>query len=306
MSWWRFTAGTGMAAMSFQALKKIVKSNSLVGSYVLGMIGGASGRLAYQLLTPEQRSELEEILGQDGISQEIPPEMQEMPVGIEGIKESIRRERSRPMGSCERIKDEIRTSYRPAADSTLDTQIRQIARQERQIERLREQLGQYEALNLGDISERYQVILNDSSVTNPFVINSELLRVARQQAQGARSEAEKAGALFHWFEANIPYDERHPDTYRTSLETMRQGTGVCGESAYLYVCMARAINLRSAWAVVERDFRGQDVHHACAAVKVEGELMLVDPAYHLFDAKHKRYHIMNDSQAIELFRSMRG
>ena len=53
------------------------------------------------------------------------------------------------------------------------------------------------------------------------------------------------------------------------------------------------------------DYENEDVNHACAAVKLNKQI-LVDPAYRKFDIKHKKFKILSDQEAVPHFKAMRG
>jgi transglutaminase-like putative cysteine protease len=153
-------------------------------------------------------------------------------------------------------------------------------------------------MNLADING-YTVYLNDSSVLNPFGIDAELLRTIRDETKGYYNTSDKARRLFDWFEKDIQYGKNGKHGCITGLELFRQRKGVCSEMAYLYVTMARGVGIESSFVSVDRDYAGKKVNHACAGVRLDRKYALVDPAYHAFDIKHRKWELWNDARAIQ-------
>jgi len=111
----------------------------------------------------------------------------------------------------------------------------------------------------------------------------------------------KARAIFNWMEGNIRYGSSQRSVgYRNSAEVMRDNEGVCGEMAFLYVPLARLASLTSGFVIVDRDDQGRKVHHACAYVETNRHI-LVDPAYHQFDIRHRDFRYLSDREAMDLF-----
>lgn len=53
--------GGGLTAVTYQAIKKTAKSNSFIGSFLYGMIGGAATKAALDMVPPDRRSTLEDL-----------------------------------------------------------------------------------------------------------------------------------------------------------------------------------------------------------------------------------------------------
>ncbi len=157
-------------------------------------------------------------------------------------------------------------------------------------------------------TRKYDIVVIERAAENPFQISGKLAQIALTQSARARSPMTKAKALFDWIEGHVRYGSHRPPGigYRDSIETKIAGEGVCGEMAFLYVAVARVIGLVANFVIVERDDRGQLVNHACAAIRHEDRLVLVDPAYHTFSIAHQKYRVLNDLEAHEAFRSMRS
>jgi transglutaminase-like putative cysteine protease len=161
-------------------------------------------------------------------------------------------------------------------------------------------------LDFKQIRDEYQVALNDTSIPNPFVISTELVRIIRSYTRDLSGEEPKARAIFDWIEENIDYgDSKKTHNYRNTQEVLKHREGVCGEMAFLYVTMARSLNLRSSYVSVSRDCFGKEVHHACAAVDIGIKDILADPAYHQFNIRHKEFQVLSDLQVLERFAQWR-
>ncbi|MBT5023141.1 transglutaminase domain-containing protein [Candidatus Woesearchaeota archaeon] len=175
------------------------------------------------------------------------------------------------------------------------------------IDALKEQYKQYNQaiLDVGEIRDEYQLLVNDESVRNPFIVSSGLVDIIRNETKNLNSNEKKARRIYDWIEKNIEYG-KGLKKYSNSEEVINQRRGVCGEMAFVYVTMARCIGLKSSYVSVRRDYSGKKVHHACAVVRTERGNIFVDPAYHTYDVKHKDYEVLNDVEVLERFNQWRG
>ena len=152
------------------------------------------------------------------------------------------------------------------------------------------------------------ILLTDQSIVCPFTINEELVSLSLDITSRHFENLEKHLAIYNWMQQNIKYDydgmmridNNLPRPYKTSLETFYTKTGNCAEMAFLYIVMARSCSLDSRFVFVEVDFRGEKVCHACAVSLGK----LIDPAYETFDINHKKYTVMNDLDASNIFSEM--
>lgn len=93
--------------------------------------------------------------------------------------------------------------------------------------------------------------------------------------------------IFDWITANIIYDKDHGKFfYRTARETYNDGHGICGELSVLYMAFLQEAGIDSAFAEIIKDFKGDDVAHACVVIKQDGRQFLSDPAYKIFEIGH--------------------
>jgi transglutaminase-like putative cysteine protease len=161
--------------------------------------------------------------------------------------------------------------------------------------------------SLGKVNNQYYVVLTDDVENNPFIIDQNLARLSVQLTQSLNEPEAKARALYHWVQSHIDYDKNmEKGTYRNSLEVFSEKKGVCGSMAFLYISMARNVGLSARYASVKKDFKGDKVRHGCAVVALPSRSVLVDPAYNMFDAKHKLWIPLTDNEAVLNYRSWRG
>ena len=105
--------------------------------------------------------------------------------------------------------------------------------------------------------------------------------------------------IFDWITENIVYDKNHGRFfYRTARETYNDGHGVCGELSVLYMAFLREMGIASAFAEVMKDFKGDDVKHACVLINNDGKQFLSDPAYKVFEIDHLNWLEWNEKKLI--------
>jgi transglutaminase-like putative cysteine protease len=162
-------------------------------------------------------------------------------------------------------------------------------------------------LNVSEIPEAYNLIVNDESLQNPLIINSALVQIIQKHVKPYNGVEDKSRAIFDWMQQNIEYGtSKRRNGYKNSEETLNDKQGICGEMAFLYISMARCCSIKSAYASVTIDSAGKKVYHGCAAVNLMPGIILVDPAYHTFDIKHKSYQIITDKEVLSRFNEWRG
>ena len=141
----------------------------------------------------------------------------------------------------------------------------------------------------------------------PFILNNKMKNIAQGICNFTQDNEIKARRLFDWTVKNIKYgkQKRGGEGYKNSIEVFESGEGVCGEMAALYVTMTRASGIRSSYVSVRRDFKGENVHHACAMIDIPGKFdrfTLVDPAYKSFDVAHKKFKPLSDFEIYETYK----
>lgn len=161
--------------------------------------------------------------------------------------------------------------------------------------------------NVSPVKGNGAYVLTDDR-DHPFQVTNMIAAISREVTKGQERDYDKAVSIYNWIKRNIAYghDKLNPRIqYRTAPEVLETQEGVCGEMAILYVVMARCASLESNFVIVDVDCDGKEVNHACASVRAEGIIRLVDPAYHRFDVKHIRYRIMPDSEAVSMLETIR-
>lgn len=156
------------------------------------------------------------------------------------------------------------------------------------------------ALDTSQIDPSYNVLITDNSVESPFIISSQLVRIIRSATKASQTKESKARAIYDWIEQNIDYG-KIAKGYINSEEVLRCKKAICAEMAFLYIAMARSVGLKSNFVSVDRDCLGERANHACAVVETERPLVFVDPAYHIYDVKHEKYHIWRDKEIMKEF-----
>jgi len=161
--------------------------------------------------------------------------------------------------------------------------------------------------NVAQTQSSRTVLTDDSD--HPFQITKELADLTDEIINDAVTDINKLRNIFNWFSDNIVYGTQKREInngYRTSNEVFRDKEGICGEMASLFVVMSRYIGIKSNYVSVKKDLFDKSVYHACSGVQINGETILIDPAYKTFDAKHKDFVIRTDIEAIEHIKSWRN
>lgn len=161
------------------------------------------------------------------------------------------------------------------------------------------------SLDTSQIDPDYSVVVTDNSIESPFIISPQLIRIIRAATRASYTRESKARAIYDWIENNIDYGKMTKG-YLNSEEVLKYKKGICAEMVFLYMAMSRSVGLKSNFVYVSKDCFGKRVRHACAAVETEKPLVLVDPAYHMYDVKHRKYHIWSDKVIMKEFGELRG
>ncbi|MFA5994052.1 MAG: transglutaminase-like domain-containing protein [Parcubacteria group bacterium] len=160
--------------------------------------------------------------------------------------------------------------------------------------------------DIGIHDEAIITITNDRM--QPFQLSGSMVKECQKIVTGKTGDMEKARAIFDWFETNISYDHaraaRTGSGYRNARQVFDDRKGICGEMTFLYVVMAWYSGILSACYVhVEKDYRGEQVCHACAGFNHHGRIALVDPAYGMFDVQHQECKVKDNQETIDTFKS---
>jgi hypothetical protein len=151
--------------------------------------------------------------------------------------------------------------------------------------------------NLQNISSVINGLFNPgSNEKSPIMVNEQIRNIANRLTGRIYDFEVKGYSLFDWFEHNMTYEKGIGDgKYKSSERTFWDRTGNCAEMAFLYIAMARSVNMESYFTTVKVDCFNKNVQHACASIQGSGKkIILVDPAYHVFDVKHKESEIYDD------------
>ncbi len=140
-------------------------------------------------------------------------------------------------------------------------------------------------------------------VVNPVASSSEIKRWALQLTEDADSDLGKARAIFDGLVRPISFRNMHG--MRTAQEVFAAFNDPnesfnCQEFAKLYIALARDAGLKAFFTIVDKDYSGKPINHACAAVFVDGKALLVDLSYRWFGVPHKKVVIMDDMQTITI------
>ena len=107
------------------------------------------------------------------------------------------------------------------------------------------------------------------------------------------SEEQIARTLFDWVVENIQYEEC--PGVDTAVNVFESKKGKCGGQARLLIALARDFGLDARYVLVDRDYNGKQVKHACAWVRIDGRGCLIDPTYKMFDADHQTWRKVPDT-----------
>lgn len=138
-------------------------------------------------------------------------------------------------------------------------------------------------------------------VVNPLAMTPELVAEARRLTLGLPNDATRILALFS--EVARRGRGRNEGPRYTASEALKasqnpQNRFVCQEYAKLFVGLARAVGIDSWLVHIDRDAFGYPCYHDCAAILVDGDIMLVDPTWRLMGILHEEYSVLDDVQAI--------
>lgn len=186
-----------------------------------------------------------------------------------------------------------------------------IAYMERQLRRLKATLAPefVEATmpmsyNAEELQLKLQAILSADELgvlVRPLESTPDIKRWAEELTHGATNELAKAKALYDGLTRHIhiksPHDARTARQVFASWTDPKESFN-CQDYTKLYVTLARDVGIISWYVHVDKDYSGKAVPHDCAAVFIDGKVLLVDPTYRWFGVPHEDFVILNDLQAI--------
>lgn len=134
------------------------------------------------------------------------------------------------------------------------------------------------------------------------VVSSDVESLARHLTEPARTDRDRARALYRWLGENISYDVAalsQKDLPDQSAEAVfKRGTAVCGGYANLFQAMATVVGVESQvipgrspdpGLELATRFGPEESNHAWNAVKIDGEWQLLDCTWgagHLDETRH--------------------
>jgi len=153
-----------------------------------------------------------------------------------------------------------------------------------------------------DSTLKQRLVLSTSNgIANPLALTDEIRETAVKLAAGAETSFEKAQKLFTELERRINTAEQsHCKTAQEAFDSWRKSSGglSCQDYALLYTSMARAVGLKAYFVMVDQDYSGRYVSHACSAVFLNDNVFLVDPAYNWFGVPHRKYQVEDDLHVV--------
>lgn len=146
-------------------------------------------------------------------------------------------------------------------------------------------------------------------IMNPLASTPEMNRWAEKLVEGSQDDLERARRLFFGLRKRINLSGNPGG--RTAVEVFRDwGTPSvkmdCEDFAILYVAMSRHVGLQSYYVLVNEDYRGRIVNHACAGVVMANKALLVDLAYGWFGVPHKLFEFENDQRLLAFYLAHSG
>ncbi|MFC7336502.1 tetratricopeptide repeat protein [Haloferula chungangensis] len=140
-------------------------------------------------------------------------------------------------------------------------------------------------------------------VVDPLEVTPEMKAWASKVVEGVDGDEAKARKIFE----TLAFRPQRPGSggIRTSRELFEAWDDPelrisCQEHAKLFIVLAREVGLDAYYVLLERDFSGRPVYHACAAVFLGDECYLVDPTYEWFGVPHREFTLVDDVQAVAL------
>ena len=144
-------------------------------------------------------------------------------------------------------------------------------------------------------------------VVDPLVITPQMAAFARELIAGATNDAAKSRLIF---DALARRQEKIGPTTRGILRTARDVFAEwnncrvafsCWDNALLYIALTRSVGITAFDVDVQESMDGSKAPHNCAFVIIDGNGILVDPAYLYYGIRHRQFTILDDLQLIALY-----
>ncbi|MHB8523080.1 MAG: tetratricopeptide repeat protein [Limisphaerales bacterium] len=141
-------------------------------------------------------------------------------------------------------------------------------------------------------------------VVNPLDSTAAMGQWAKSLVGKHHDQMQLAKGLFDALITHL--DVKEGEGGQTALEAFKKWSNpkvsfTCHDYTVLYVALARSVGLQAYYVLVNKDYRGKAVSHACAGVFIGDKALLVDPAYLWFGVPHLQYQFLNDLQAIAVY-----
>ena len=110
--------------------------------------------------------------------------------------------------------------------------------------------------------------------------------------------------LLNWFDRNVEYSRLnapHFPLQRSDLDVISMKSGTCGDFSNLIVSVLISLGYEAMYAYVHRDCYGDEQDHICAAVRNNGELILIDATqpyrkWHGINCPHKEFELLGPAE----------
>ena len=126
----------------------------------------------------------------------------------------------------------------------------------------------------------------------------------REMSFGCKDAKEICANIFSWLDDQISYSRLNAPFFplqRADLDVLAMKSGTCGDFTNLLVSLFTALDYDVKYAYVHRDCYGDFQDHICAAVKVDGDFILVDATmpyrkWHGYNCLHKDYELLTPDE----------
>ena len=107
--------------------------------------------------------------------------------------------------------------------------------------------------------------------------------------------------LFDWFDRNVKYSRLNAPflpLQRSDLDVISMKAGTCGDYSNLLVSVFQKMGYDAQYAYIHKDCYGDEQDHICAAVRENGEWILVDATlpyrkWNGFNCLHQEYDLLS-------------
>jgi tetratricopeptide (TPR) repeat protein len=147
---------------------------------------------------------------------------------------------------------------------------------------------------------------------NPLASSDAMARWAKKITEAATNDIQKAGMLFDVLKQRVPTDGLNLHSHSLTAQEVYAKWNEpgflmeCQQGTFLFVALGRAVGLRAYAVNVHETFDGGKSPHACAAVYVGNDALLVDLTYPWFGAPHQSFTVLDDLQAVAVHLCMGG